>query len=258
MSLSCNLCKTKLGKTGYKVRCNDCDRWFHKKYISISDLDFENLRKGVDHLLCESCCAEDVDEGDPTMILSKRPSKLTLEDLMNKLNKMEAKYNKLLDELDRAAAENKLLKTELGECKEEMAILDEKLDRNTDDIVAQIREREHRARNIIVHDLSESASASLEEKIQHDINVISKLVELANIRDIERVIRIEKRGAHARPIKVVFSNQGLVGNIWRNVSQILNNSRSKVSIQDDRTDQQRSAPTLVKCRMNWISGSRLV
>ncbi|KAL3282177.1 hypothetical protein HHI36_005371, partial [Cryptolaemus montrouzieri] len=70
-----------------------------------------------------------------------------------------------------------------------MAILDEKLDRNTEDIVAEIRERECRARNIIVHNISESASASLEERIQHDRNVISKLVELVNIRedDIEKI-----------------------------------------------------------------------
>ncbi|KAL3265700.1 hypothetical protein HHI36_009903 [Cryptolaemus montrouzieri] len=91
------------------------------------DLDFGNLKKGVDHWLCETCCVEDMDEGDPTMKSGKRPCKLTFEDIMNKHNKIDAKFNKLLDKLDRPAAENKLLKTELGECKQQMAILDEKL-----------------------------------------------------------------------------------------------------------------------------------
>ncbi|KAL3286564.1 hypothetical protein HHI36_001066 [Cryptolaemus montrouzieri] len=150
MSISslCGHCKEKLGKKDYKLQCDECELWFHKTCITIGDLQFENLKKGVGQWCCEVCSA------DASMISGKKSKKVTLEDKMRKLEVMETKYNQLLDKFDKVANENKVLKSELGDINEQVAALNNKFNNNTEEIMAEIKDKEHRARNIIIYNLN--------------------------------------------------------------------------------------------------------
>ncbi|KAL3265403.1 hypothetical protein HHI36_009609, partial [Cryptolaemus montrouzieri] len=158
------------------------------------------------------------------MISRKKYKRVTLEDIMRKLEVMETNYNQLLDKFDKVAA------------------LNDKFNNNTEEIMVEIKDREHRARNIIIYNLDESAHTDLEKRITHDTGEVGSMMELAGIRaeQIVKVVRMGKKVTRARPVKVVFSSQDLVGEIWKNKSTILNNYSRKISIQDDRMEMQRT------------------
>ncbi|KAL3268901.1 hypothetical protein HHI36_007988 [Cryptolaemus montrouzieri] len=132
--------------------------------ITISDEVFENLKENVGQWSCESCSSSVVDD-DPTMISG-------LNDVMKKLSKMERKNNLLLDWLDKVTEENQLLKSELGDIKNQVETLSGRLESNTEEVLAEMKDREYRARNIIVYNLDESKHADLDERIKHDKNEV--------------------------------------------------------------------------------------
>ncbi|KAL3273677.1 hypothetical protein HHI36_015107 [Cryptolaemus montrouzieri] len=121
------------------------------------------------------------------------------------------------DKFDKVANENKVLKSELGDINEQVAVLNDKFNNNTGEIMTEMKDREHRARNIIIYNRYESALTDLEKRISHDTGEVGSMMELAGIRaeQIDKVVRMGKKGTRARRVKVFTSPRAC----WENLEE---------------------------------------
>ncbi|KAL3268810.1 hypothetical protein HHI36_007906 [Cryptolaemus montrouzieri] len=210
MSLSCQQCNYKLGIRGYKSQCCDCELWFHKSCITISATHFERFKKKEDSWTCSDCFTDDNNERPDDKMLSNKPrvkpsDPCTLQDVMTELNCNDDKYDLLLSKFVVLVKENRSLKTELNEVKQEVTIL-KNSNFGYDDVISEINDRSLRARNVILLDVTESELSNLNERIAHDTNEITKLLAPAGVSpdDVMKVVRIGEKGNKSRPTKVAY------------------------------------------------------
>ncbi|KAK9892642.1 hypothetical protein WA026_021019 [Henosepilachna vigintioctopunctata] len=188
---------------------------------------------------CTDCEGVNVPSVDPMMINCVKQKKVTLEDIMLKLNGMGSKYNILLEKFLKQDIDYRTLKTELFGVKKELGEIKNKKDNTVDseEIISEIMDRSSRSYNVMIFNLLELGDPVLNTRIKHDKDSIANILRPANVSDNEvvRVLRMGKRGVKNRLAKVVFPNPEAARSVLRSRSVILENCSHKISINADQT-----------------------
>ncbi|XP_060845498.1 uncharacterized protein LOC132925092 [Rhopalosiphum padi] len=114
-------------------------------------------------------------------------------------------------------------------------------------IINEIGERNIRASNLILYNITESNSDNTTDRITHDSNVVSNLIDSIitsgdkNIRPI-KLLRLGIRGHDKpRPIKAILSLPADVFEILKSKKKLLSlNPPSNIGISSDRTLNQKN------------------
>ncbi|KAG5862872.1 hypothetical protein JTB14_008264 [Gonioctena quinquepunctata] len=117
-----------------------------------------------------------------------------------------------------------LLKQEVKDTKkkhcEELSLLKRELNdlksingAGMENILTEVHERAIRSNNLMLFNVEESKSESLEAKIADDKKIAIQVLESIGVEshDLTKVIRIGRQGNKPRPIKMILSNSNAVG-----------------------------------------------
>lgn len=118
--------------------------------------------------------------------------------------------------------------------------------RSDEFIINEMNERNFRAANVLFYNIPECTSSSIEERVLHDKNEISKIINgiSSDNKTPIKVIRLGKsyQPNKHRPIKAIFSSAGDAFDILKNKKHILSRlppNSSNIGISSDRTLFQR-------------------
>lgn len=107
------------------------------------------------------------------------------------------------------------------------------------DTFIELQERSERSKNLIVHNIEESKSADLNERIEHDKTQVRAILEKLGRGTITnfKVIRIGRKVQKARPIKLLLPDQATALECLKQKKKL---QGSNISITADRTALQRA------------------
>ena len=212
----------------------------HKLYLELSQLGHPDLWQ------CATCKVGMGDLGLRWEQTGKIVAEnvLRIEKIETMVEKMEAREDKLVNELRKAKEEVEDLKKSMTKVKEDAMIKS----------IAEISERENNRNNLILHGVKESASNDPSERQAHDAKMLQNILHhlgMSNYfkpdlkEDVRFLRRIgEKQSEEARPLKIGFvflSNKERLMESARYLNQIPD--LKHVSIGNDLTNMQRKEET---------------
>lgn len=148
------------------------------------------------------------------------------------IGKQQKDYEQLLVSMNEIKTENVDLKNEIFVLKNRIQ------DVNHENLISEVHERTVRANNLIFYDVEESASSSIQTKIEEDKNKVEAILRQLNIENgVERVIRLGRKVSNRnRPAKVTLKDRSLV---LQALKAKRNKRDSNISIAADSTPLQR-------------------
>ena len=103
----CDICKREVTDNDEGLLCDKCYRWKHRTCLAMSSKTYQKIGKMTDKWYCNGCAT--------------KPQKLvTNNDIMDKLESMERRYNDLLNKYNEQIQINNQLKTEIIEIKSQL------------------------------------------------------------------------------------------------------------------------------------------
>ena len=120
--------------------------------------------------------------------------------------------------------------------------------RNMEEMLSEMKDRESRKPNLILHRLDESRSNQKSESVKHDTAMFVSLcketlkIEVAE-EEVVEVTRLGKKQTgqdqRPRPLRVKLNKESIKPRIFKNVHKIANSQFSRVSITHDLTPMQK-------------------
>lgn len=261
----CSKCKSTTENT-YAIQCCKCNKWTHTKCISMSKATLNSYEKELKNQngkrwFCQPCEPRTEKVKRPSLGTTSSPNPVkvsegssgyTLNDVMKKLENIDDKYTILLEKYEEQIAINHKLRVELDELKHRVDGLHQQKyqektnnQNNTNDALEEIREREHRKRNLVVYGVEEMNSEEPEERKCHDVNIIKKLLESQRV-EVEtnniKVYRIGRReNGKVRPVRVILNSFEEVKKVFLKAKDIKKTTKySGLSFSSDRTKQEQN------------------
>ncbi|KAL4088675.1 hypothetical protein QTP88_023759 [Uroleucon formosanum] len=207
---NCSVCSTPFAVLDAPVKCDGCNLVFHNKCTGLSASETECLSSKTRNLkfFCESC----------------NNGLRDIPELKNLINRLLSEVNDLKNQ--------KNIKND-SHGSEEF-------------IINEVSERNMRASNLILYNVTESNSDNTADRIAHDSNVVSNLIDSIisgdkNIRPT-KLLRLGIRGRDkSRPIKAIFSSTADVFEILKSKKKLLSlTPPSNIGISSDRTLYQKN------------------
>ncbi|CAH0553448.1 unnamed protein product [Brassicogethes aeneus] len=206
--LPCAICDKTLGKTKVKLQCLNCKKWAHKECTGAQSnwtcADCEKEVSTTEDDTDSENEAEDSSSSEPEATPKHKKSprthtKITLNDVMKKLEKIETKHDELLKKFQGILEENTKLRDEIKNLKTKQ----QKLEKQTVNSITESNKtkQEKLSNNIIVQGLENVNSTDYKK-------LITKIGDECNFRitesDIKEVHNIGK-DASKMQLKVQFS-----------------------------------------------------
>ena len=234
-------------------QCSSCQDLAETSTTDDTDPTANNLRRSNNRLSIGPGAVLLEQSSDSKANTSEKQQKkeVSLNDIMEKLTKMESQYSVLLEKYDKQIKINADLKAEIDTIKEQLQN-DNNANKsftkipNSDlvnESVREMSERQFRQRNLIIFGASEATPTDGFTKNEEDINmakdIISKSSPGTNTQGI-RVFRIGREGpSKKRPIKVILESANEVKNIIRNAKELKKIDKyTNISLSFDRTPKQ--------------------
>lgn len=186
----------------------------------------------------------------PNLNKSHQNKTYTLNDVMQKLEEMDSKYEILLEKYEEQLKVNKQFKTEIDELKKTVKRLEEQksestsgVQKTTTDTLNEIRDREYRRKNLVIFGIKELDSEEPDERRSYDINIFKEILQASGTNgalESLKVVRIGKREVgKTRPMKVMMKEEEDVKTVLLKVKEIKQNQCYKnLTFSCDRTKQQ--------------------
>jgi signal recognition particle GTPase len=189
--------------TGAAVQCTLCNLWCHKQCTNLSESAFKGLmlqakEVGTAYWACRSCLSFAAKMNRHLQETNKRQDQL--EERVNanssSITRNEQNVEELRQELRRALAK-----------------MDSEKEARDDALCEELREREIRRLNIIIHGLQEPDTSFLSngERIEADRRLCGELFTVMGVRvrgsDLRFCRRVGERGAVPRPIVVGLNSK---------------------------------------------------
>lgn len=229
------------------ILCNKCKVWFHIRCVNITVNQLNKYHKELqnprgDRWNCETCLENDRTQVSPRNSLSspEQSKQYTLNDIMEKLNKMEMQYSDLIIKYENQLKVNDELRSELADIK---AQLNSKTISDVNENFQEFNERQVRQKNLMIFGYSEveaeSESARKEEDTKAAIELINSLCPEVKTEGW-KVFRVGLKTPHKpRPIKIITSSPAEVTSVIRQAKELRKNaSYTKVTLSYDRTPKQ--------------------
>ena len=241
----CLRCNQHVKKTEKAVQCALCDLWVHKLCENMSDetfrvLDTQNKEQGQCFWSCKSCHSYALKFDKRMRDVEKRVEKLETE----RIPVMEKNIGGMHEEIDQLKRSTDDLKDASKEGNASQSSI-------TAAVLEEMRERESRRCNLIVHNLDEPGSeiSDSKERIGKDIEKLQELLNQVeadvNVSDCQRFVkRLGPRsdaGESPRPLLIGFKEKHSCDLILERSSKLADKEEpwSSINIIRDLTKSQR-------------------
>ena len=198
----CLKCEIHVKRNEAAVQCNICDLWVHQKCADICDVLFDYLCKqakapGGVTWSCKSCG-----------ISTAKISKMVVE-MDKRVSTLESKVSD--GEKDREVIKEQVkgVTTDVNNLKDSLKASNKEAQRS---VLAEIRDRESRKTNIVIHQLQEPDTAVTEGEKRKEMDqeelakVFTAIESQTKAGDIKFFTRLGEKGVNPRPLLIGFYN----------------------------------------------------
>jgi hypothetical protein len=221
--------------TGASVQCTLCNLWCHKQCTNLSESAFKGLmlqakEVGTAYWACRSCLSFAAKMNRHLQETSKRQDQLEerVNVNSNSITRNEQNVEELRQELRRALAK-----------------MDSEKEARDDALCEELREREIRRLNIIIHGLQEPDNRfiNISDRIEADRRLCGELFAAMGARvrgqDLRFCRRVGERGAVPRPVVVGLNSEEEKRTILIRSRQLRGGRYDNVAVVPDLTKMQR-------------------
>lgn len=232
---TCLGCSKKLTNSTYSHQCTVCGLWIHKACSGISDEFFRYLEEqvkatGTAYWACKPCTSYAQSINRKVKEVEDRVVRLegTSKDTQAGLASVEDRVSQLEAALKAAEAK-----------------IDAQTDHVSDRVFEEVRERDGRKLNIVIHGIPEcpNTGAQGSEKLQWDKdscrNIFAALRTGLTEADIRFCRRVGPPGEKKRPVVIGLYNEATRDLLLRKAKDLVNTPYKKVGIGPDLTKRQR-------------------
>ena len=164
----CLRCKEHVKKNSEAIQCSLCDHWVHKICEKMSDETFKVLSKasqdaGGMYWACTACTAYSAKFNKSIQELDRRVSRIE-----EQMKEKEAEIEEVRKEVDSVK----------GRMTEISCRVAEERQNQTASVFKEIRERENRRTNLVLHNLPEPKARSKEDRVREDNTKVQELCAL--------------------------------------------------------------------------------
>ena len=247
----CIRCKKNVTKAGGGVRCNTCYLWVHMKCQNISKELCSILSNPAKHggcifWFCDSCKASSQRLEAKMAILEKSCQEVEnrmvrnegiVQDVSKRVENVEKRQGKVED------------------------IIEKEREKMRKERIEEMRERELRRRNVIIHRMPEAEGArTVEEKKDWDLSSCENMFRAVKVqltrKDIKFCRRIGEKKEEARPMIVGFCRESHKEDILDKVQELRNTDFSEIGIVADLTQEQRKDEVEMAKEVDIRNGQR--
>nr|CAI5840816.1 unnamed protein product [Callosobruchus analis] len=180
---NCNICRKKVQDNQDGLLCEKCLIWKHRVCIDMSTRAYEQISKSTQPWFCDPCKKADGDKQKQ----STSGSVVTLEDVMDKLIKMETKYDVLMKKYNEQVAINEKLQVDIVKIKSQL----------------NKQEQLNLRNNVIIQGIPQKSN----ENVTDIVKTISEKLEVQNVSNFIAYRLGNGSGDGSRPIKIEFSDE---------------------------------------------------
>ena len=219
------------GKTG-SVQCNFCDKWVHPACGGISKPHLDILIENPSTTwTCKPCFG----------VSSKIKKEVQVLALKQEQSRKEIQANK--EEIERVK-----VRMDTVEKKVEEINRDEIIKQGNEIVFRELRERESRKNNLVIHKVPELVgdSVTTRDRREHDVRRVLEVFEFLDCivprEDIKFIYRPGDKidSAWPRPVILSLKDPGARHYLLNNASKLANSAFSSISVVPDLTPQQRN------------------
>lgn len=254
----CNICVKLVLDSEEGLECDGpCTRWFHRECAKMAKTEYlkianSNLKWLCNRFDCKSDSSTPMDKLlDSITKLSKQIS--TLNSKVDKLSALPQQIDNIESNLKAIGDKLDAHETRIGNVETKIENIEQKLGSATasqstsDDIIAEISERNKRASNILIYNLNESTSAQAPIRHKHDLDLIKNMLSAVDPDIKLNNLKCFRVGTQAkgkiRPLKAILSSPSEAKSILRNFkSDLIKSSNAlfaNVAVGNDRTPKEK-------------------
>lgn len=232
----CLGCGKPVKKSGYSIACTICGLWCHKECTGLTDEVFKFIQaqfkaNGVTYWGCRAC----------TSFAKQFHSKLG--EMNKRMNEIDSRTTKNTEEIQANKDKVKKIQEEIKELREER---DGAAERSEEDTWEEMRDRESRRRNLVIHRVKEPVSSNYKEAQLEDRESCGAIFHAIGLKyKPEEIIihnrRVGEKGANPRPIVVTIATEEERRKILNKAKLLADTELSEVGIVPDLTWKQRQA-----------------
>ena len=232
----CMTCKEHVKRTCKAVQCSLCQLWVHVACEGMVEECYKVLcnadKYGGMYWSCRSC----------TAFAAKFNA--SIQDINRRLTTLEKKVDDRDTEVDQVKSDVREIKDSISGLKGQSV---QAANHSSEKVFSELRERENRKLNVIVHNLKESSSRKKEDRIQEDKDLLSEVFSKMNIRVNENEVKFLSRVGRkpddgCRPL--------LIGLKDPKIKDMILDSSYKLSECDEPWSNVNVIPDLTKIQRN--------
>uniref|UniRef100_A0A6P7G2P0 Uncharacterized protein LOC114333208 n=1 Tax=Diabrotica virgifera virgifera TaxID=50390 RepID=A0A6P7G2P0_DIAVI len=225
----CLLCKKDAAEDKTYFKCDVSKRALHINCASITATEVRCLQLAADTRKLKYFC-EDCEQG----LLLVPILKSMVEDLKIEVEKLKCANEKSLHEKDNQICDLRKTIDEL-KCNYNAPGLP------FEEMFIEINDRIVKSNNIMLFNVPELNSENIEDRIKQDRAKVEEIMKQMRkdeaLEDLVKVVRVGRNtGSKSRPLRAIFSNNGVVKDILRNKKRLQN---STIKINSNQTNMQR-------------------
>lgn len=246
LCLGCS--KSLKGKESHQ--CTVCGLWSHKTCSGVSDEFYKYLEEqqkatGSAYWACKPCIAYS-------------------QSITRKMREIETKVDKLSEDIQEVKTDNTRVDQRVEKLEKVVKKTEEKITdtvrSTTDDVFSEIRERETRKLNVLIHGMPESTEEVTQRRKEWDIqsccNVFTALRLNLGEEAIKFCRRVGQKGEAARPLVLGFYTEQDKLMLIRNARKIQDTVFSEVTIAQDLTPRQREEESNLHTKAEELNAER--
>ena len=232
----CLKCDIHVKKNEAAIQCNICELWAHQKCADLSDVLFRELvhqaeNNGGTFWSCKSCRSAS----------TKFNRQIT--EIYKKVEDLEQGHHEIRSEVEAVKGSVKEVDSKVDKMIESNSKASEKFQ---DEVFAELRDREERKKNIIIHNLDEpgqDVTRGIDRKKEDHSSVITLLTFLDCLdkpeEEVKFVRRIGERSTTTRPMLIGFRSSASRDKVLRNAHKLSGSRYVDTSLIPDLTKRQR-------------------
>ena len=241
----CHACAQKVNQRG--IQCNICDRWFHPECEGLNESDYQLFKRSSIqvHIYCKACevGASSLHKKIIALANSQKELEAKVDTLEDKVNSLPGKeeVKQIIDEVLDDKIEESIDSKMTG-----LTNKDETQEGNMcSQVIAEVKERETRQNNVIIHGIQESEEPEGAKRSEEDQTQVLKLLEEIGAKPPdEENITIKRLGKKTedkkRPIMIKCKDAETKKKIITNAKKLKASEEfSQIGISHDLTKNQR-------------------
>ena len=249
----CIACKAHVKKNDKAVQCSLCQLWVHVTCEGMADECFKVLanasKNGGMYWACRSCTAYAAKFNNSIQEINRRLSKLEskVEEGANEVKEVQEEVSAMKESIDKLNQNSSLAASNSSEA-----------------VFSELRERENRKQNLVIHNLEESGSRNKEDRIRDDKKLLHDVLRQMDVKanvdkEIKFITRIgRKPDEGSRPLLIGFKDQRLRDDVL-DCSYRLNDCGEPwcdVNVIPDLTNRQRKEEREIRAEAKRLNDER--